>query len=100
MSLRKETPCDFGPCPYEAEGYCTCEYWCGADEPDDYPTAAECGYDEEEELNFAPPIDIFPDEDETWEELNNGFSFPQDNPPEPIGTPAVWVEWEKNKESQ
>lgn len=37
MSLRRETPCDFGPCPYEAECYGSCEYWCGADEPQDYP---------------------------------------------------------------
>lgn len=37
MSLRLETPCDFGPCPYDAEYYNTCEYWCGADEPEDYP---------------------------------------------------------------
>ena len=45
MSLRRETPCDFGPCPYEAEYYGTCEYWCGADEPQDYPTE----YEEEEQ---------------------------------------------------
>ena len=47
MSLRKETPCDFGPCPYDAEQYCSCEYWCGAEEPED-----------------RPEIDIFPDEDD------------------------------------
>ena len=36
MSLRKETPCDYcGFCPYEAEYNCDCEYWCGADEPQD-----------------------------------------------------------------
>ena len=52
MSLRRETPCDFGPCPYDAEQYCSCEYWCGADEPQDYPE-----------------IDFFPDEDETWNEI-------------------------------
>ena len=46
MSLRKETPCDFGPCPYQAELMSQCEYWCGADEPEDYPD-----------------IDIFPDEE-------------------------------------
>lgn len=44
MSLRKETPCDFdGVCPYDAQYGRDCEYWCGADEPeDDY-------YEEEEE---------------------------------------------------
>lgn len=48
MSLRRETPCDFGPCPYSAEYGCTCEYYCGADEPqDDY----EEYYDEEEEYD-------------------------------------------------
>lgn len=36
MSLRKETPCDFGDCPYNAEYSSTCEYYCGQDEPEDY----------------------------------------------------------------
>ena len=35
MSLRKETPCDFGDCPYNAEYSHDCEYWCGADEPEE-----------------------------------------------------------------
>lgn len=35
MSLREETPCDFGECPYNAEYSRDCEYWCGADEPDE-----------------------------------------------------------------
>ena len=47
MSLKCETPCDFGPCPYESGEYCSCEYWCGAEEPQDYPEAWECGVDEE-----------------------------------------------------
>ena len=38
MSLRIHTPCDFdGFCPYDSEEYCSCEYWCGADEPQDDP---------------------------------------------------------------
>ena len=37
MSLRKETPCDYGVCPYEAEYHNTCEYYCGAEEPQDDP---------------------------------------------------------------
>jgi hypothetical protein len=38
MSIRKNTPCDLdGVCPYDAEYNCDCEYWCGADEPQDYP---------------------------------------------------------------
>ena len=38
MSLRRETACDFGPCPYADmhSGYMnSCEYWCGAEEPQD-----------------------------------------------------------------
>ena len=90
MSLRRETPCDFGPCPYDAEQYCSCEYWCGADEPEDSPY---WDFDDPD----LDPYDIFPDEDESWEEMNNGFSFPQDNPPAPIGTPAVWIEYEEQQ---
>ena len=44
MSLRQITPCDYsGVCPYNSEGYGSCEYWCGAEEPQDYPEAWECG---------------------------------------------------------
>lgn len=43
MSLRRETPCDFGPCPYDSETNDSCEYWCGADEPEDNPTEWEFG---------------------------------------------------------
>lgn len=39
MSLRCQTPCDFGECPYNAMYSRDCEYWCGSDEPDDYPDA-------------------------------------------------------------
>lgn len=36
--LRRETPCDlYGVCPYGAENGYTCEYWCGENEPQDYP---------------------------------------------------------------
>lgn len=35
MALRRETPCDFGECPYNAEYHHDCEWWCGADEPED-----------------------------------------------------------------
>ena len=38
MSLRKNTPCDCdGICPYDATYGHDCEYWCGAEEPQDYP---------------------------------------------------------------
>ena len=40
-SLRKNTPCDIeGICPYadmHSGYYNSCEYWCGADEPQDNP---------------------------------------------------------------
>ena len=36
MSIRKCTPCDCdGICPYDAIYSRDCEYWCGADEPED-----------------------------------------------------------------
>lgn len=41
MSLRQVTPCDFGECPYNAQYNCDCEYWCSADEPDDYEDCEE-----------------------------------------------------------
>ncbi len=38
MSLRLNTPCDCdGFCPYDAEYFSSCEWFCGADEPEDYP---------------------------------------------------------------
>lgn len=43
-SLRSITPCDEADwngehhCPYmDASGWVDCEYWCGADEPEDDP---------------------------------------------------------------
>ena len=53
MSLRCSTPCDFGECPYNAEYNRDCEYWCGADEPQDDPEIWEenepVTWDDEEE---------------------------------------------------
>ena len=44
MAIRQICPCDFdGICPYDVEYFKDCEYWCGADEPEDYPE-----YDEED----------------------------------------------------
>lgn len=38
MSIRLYTPCDVaGICPYNAEYFGTCEYWCGIEEPQDNP---------------------------------------------------------------
>ena len=42
MSIRRNTPCDLdGVCPYHAEYNCDCEYWCGAEEPEDRPETWE-----------------------------------------------------------
>ena len=37
MSLRLSTPCDCGECPYayDKNDYVNCEYWCGAEEPEE-----------------------------------------------------------------
>lgn len=43
MSLRKETACDFGECPYAFLGG-DCEYWCGAQEPADQPEVWDESY--------------------------------------------------------
>ena len=67
MSLKRETPCDFGPCPYDSEQYCSCEYWCGAEEPQDYPEAWECGVEAEPDFQIASTEEVEPaPADETW----------------------------------
>ena len=49
MSLKKFTPCDDGVCPYANEGdYVNCEWYCGAEEPQDYPDEEFYNDDEEE----------------------------------------------------
>ena len=63
MSLRKETPCDHGECPYNAEYYYTCEYWCGAEEPEDYP---EDDYDYPED-DYEQIVDDYENSPETWD---------------------------------
>lgn len=56
MSLRKETPCDFGSCPYDAEYSCTCEYYCSEEEPDE--EFDDCDY----EVGFDPYLGCFTDD--------------------------------------
>lgn len=50
MSIKRCCPCDVdGVCPYADmhSGYMgSCEYWCGAEEPQDNPS--DWGYDEED----------------------------------------------------
>ena len=38
MSIKLRCPCDVdGVCPYDAQYSRDCEYWCGAEEPEDEP---------------------------------------------------------------
>lgn len=45
MSLKKTCPCDIdGICPYDdchSGFFGSCEFWCGADEPEDTPEEYE-----------------------------------------------------------
>ena len=43
--LRRETPCDYGPCPYDAMYHNTCEFYCGYEEPEDY---SDCDWNPED----------------------------------------------------
>ena len=50
MAIRSNCPCDIdGVCPYDIEYWQSCEYWCGAEEPQDDPEIwddyDECGFD-------------------------------------------------------
>ena len=52
MSIRKETPCDFGECPYNAQYNRDCEYWCGEEEEEEeYDDYLDDSYDE---VGFNP----------------------------------------------
>ena len=64
MSLRRETPCDFGSCPYDAQYSSTCEYYCGEEEPEDMPDIDD-EYEEDECL-----IDCLDERAEYPEELD------------------------------
>ena len=57
MSIRNECPCDlYGVCPYGAEVSGDCEYWCSAEEPEDYPD--DCNY----EVGYDPYSGCFTDD--------------------------------------
>ncbi len=72
MSVRKNCPCDLdGVCPYESENWGSCEYWCGADEPQDEPD--EWFFEEDEEsgegfwIRSTEKVKAFPEEkEESW----------------------------------
>ena len=63
MSIRKQTPCDFGECPYNAQYNRDCEYWCGCDEPQDDPD-----WDDDD-----PQSDMYPTCGDN--EININFEF-------------------------
>lgn len=59
MSIRTFTPCDDGVCPYDAQYNCDCEYWCGAEEPQDIPEEwddDEIEDDEEDYYEYSDTI--------------------------------------------
>ena len=67
MSLRNWTPCDEPDmdghhCPYTDDGdYVNCEYWCGAEEPQDDPEIWEededDDWDEEDDFDWDENIE-------------------------------------------
>ena len=59
MRMRVITPCDFGPCPYDAEGHDMCECFCSEEEPeDDYDDYDDWDY----ETGFDPYMGCFTDD--------------------------------------
>ncbi len=60
MSLRKCTPCDYdGHCPHDAQYNRDCEYWCGADEPQDIPEEWD---DCDNDMGFDPYMGCITDD--------------------------------------
>ena len=51
MAIRSNCPCDIdGVCPYDIESWQSCEYWCGAEKPQDDPEF----WDDYDEYGFDP----------------------------------------------
>lgn len=58
MSIRSDCPCDVdGVCPYDAEYFGSCEYWCGADKPADDPEDWD-----DYEVGFDPYLGAYTDD--------------------------------------
>ena len=57
MSLKINTPCDLGDCPYNVEYGGSCEFYCGAEEPQDDPDI----WEEDELEEFEDVIDWYID---------------------------------------
>ena len=74
MSLRNWTPCDEPDlegrhhCPYAEDGdYVNCEYWCGAEEPQDDPEIWEEDEEDLEDWLF----DEDDDDEDDYEDLED-----------------------------
>ena len=65
MSIKLHTPCNDGVRPYDAQYNHDCEWWCGAEEPEDLPE----GWDEDGEV-FEDDFEDEDFEDEDFEESN------------------------------
>lgn len=67
MSLKRYTPCDTeGHCPYDASYNCDCEWYCGADEPED-----DCDY----EVGYDPYCGCFTDDCQKGEKNEYTYSL-------------------------
>lgn len=78
MSLRNWTPCDepdldgHHHCPYADDGdYVNCEYWCGAEEPQDDPEI----WEEDEEEEYWNPYETSEDSWEEWDNCDDDMGF-------------------------
>lgn len=76
MSLRNWTPCDEPDlegrhhCPYADDGdYVNCEYWCGAEEPQDDPEIWE--EDDEDLGDWLSDEDNDEDDEDDYEDLED-----------------------------
>lgn len=64
MSLKQNTPCDMDCiCPFGAETFGDCEWYCGAEEPQDDPKIWE-----EEEEEYWNPHETSEDSWEEWDD--------------------------------
>ena len=63
MSIKLHTPCDDGVCPYDAQYNHNCEWWCGAEEPEDLPKDDD--FEESDfdlEMGFDPYMGCYSDD--------------------------------------
>lgn len=68
MSLKQNTPCDMDCiCPFGAETFGDCEWWCGAEEPQDDPEIweDEDDYEDDYEDDFDWDEDLEDDLEDT-----------------------------------